>query len=88
MLRKLIATLAVATGIGLAGAGIATASTPGAAERVTPAGEVSAASEWHTVGAFERLSECQAAGKAYVALGLAKAWACDNVGYWRLRILD
>ncbi|GHA10182.1 hypothetical protein GCM10010372_07370 [Streptomyces tauricus] len=93
MLRKLIATVAVATGIGLAGAGIATASTPGAAERVTPtAGDstvgVSTAAVWHTVGAFERLSECQAAGKAYVALGLAKAWACDNVGYWRLRILD
>ncbi|WP_328492082.1 hypothetical protein OHS59_04515 [Streptomyces sp. NBC_00414] len=88
MLRKFIATAAVVTGISLAGAGIATAVPSGAAERITPAGGVSAAAEWHTVGSFERLSECQAVGRAYVALGLAKAWACDDVGYWRLRVLD
>ncbi|MBQ0851392.1 hypothetical protein ACFU9Y_01790 [Streptomyces sp. NPDC057621] len=88
MLRKLIVTVAVATGISLAGAGIATAATSGATERVTPTAGVATAAVWHTVGAFERLSECQAWGKLYVALGQAKAWACDDVGYWRLRILD
>ncbi|MFD0311270.1 hypothetical protein [Streptomyces sp. NPDC127119] len=88
MLRKFIAAVAVTIGISLAGAGVATAATSGAVERVRPTAEASAAAVWHTVGAFERLSECQAWGRTYVALGLASAWACDDVGYWRLRVLD
>ncbi|PSM45113.1 hypothetical protein C6Y14_03270 [Streptomyces dioscori] len=88
MLRKFIAAVAVTIGISLAGAGIATAATSAAVERVRPTAEVSAAAVWRTIGYYETLSECQARGKLYVALGWAKAWACDDVGAWRLRVLD
>ncbi|MFD6284687.1 hypothetical protein [Streptomyces sp. NPDC060205] len=88
MFRNCIAAVAVTIGISLAGAGIATAATSGAGERGRPTAEVSAAAVWRTIGYYETLSECQAWGKLYVSLGWAKAWACDDVGAWRLRVLD
>ncbi|MGW3285603.1 hypothetical protein ACWDR3_13280 [Streptomyces sp. NPDC001002] len=96
MFGKISATAAVAAMITLGGAGVAGAApspwgvgnaAPAAVGKAQPAAELSPAAVWHTVGAYERLSQCQAAGKIYVALG-ALAYACDDVGYWRLRILD
>ncbi len=49
---------------------------------------VARAAAWHTHSYYERLSECQAVGRYLVASGQYKAWACEDWGFWALRVLD